>query len=87
MLISILFFQLLFIACEDSKIDPIAYRISEQDLIPEGITYSSSQNSFYLSSIYKKKIVQIDAETGEFKDFFKCDSLGLRVLGMLLLSF
>ncbi|MBP1631254.1 MAG: hypothetical protein H6Q15_2147 [Bacteroidetes bacterium] len=61
----------------------IAYRITEKDLIPEGITYSSGTNSFYISSIYKTKIIQINAETGEFKDFIPSDLLDLRFLGMI----
>lgn len=61
----------------------IAYRITEKDLIPEGITYSSGTNSFYISSIYKTKIVQINAETGEFKDFIPSDLLDVRFLGMI----
>ena len=61
----------------------IAYRITEKDLIPEGITYSSSTNSFYIISIYKTKIVQIDAESGVFKDFIPSDLLDMRFLGMI----
>ena len=61
----------------------VAYRIPEKDLIPEGITYSSLTNSFYVSSIYKTKIIQIDAETGAFKDFIPSDLLEMRYLGMV----
>ncbi len=61
----------------------VAYRITEKDLIPEGITYSSTTNSFYITSIYKSKIVQIDAETGEFKDFVTPDLIDMRYLGMI----
>lgn len=61
----------------------IAYRITEKDLIPEGITYSSVTNSFYISSINKTKIIQINAETGEFKDFIPSDLLDMRFLGMI----
>ena len=68
--------------CQVNK-GTIAYRITEKDLIPEGITYSSSTNSFYLSSIYKTKIVQIDAETGIFRDFIPSDLLDMRFLGMI----
>lgn len=62
----------------------IAYRVSEKDLIPEGITYSSTTNSFYLSSIHKNKIVQINAETGGFKDFISSDLIDMSILGMIV---
>jgi WD40 repeat protein len=70
-------------ACSQEKNGIIAYRISEKDLIPEGITYSSITNSFYLSSIYKTKIIQINAETGEFKDFIPSELLELSFLGLI----
>jgi len=66
-----------------NKEDRAAYRITEKDLIPEGITYAASTNSFYLSSIKKTKIIQIDAESGGFKDFIPSDLLDLRFLGMI----
>ncbi len=62
--------------------DIVAYRVTEKDLIPEGITYSKTTNYFYISSIKKKKIVQIDAETGDFKDFNSSDLHNTRYLGM-----
>jgi streptogramin lyase len=77
-------FCLLHASCNQGHKDNIAYRISEKDLIPEGITYSSITNSFYLSSIYKTKIVQINAETGEFKDFIPSDLLRISFLGLLV---
>ena len=71
-------------SCYQNNNENIAYRITEQDLIPEGITYASTTNSFYISSIHKTKIVQIDAKTGKFKDFISSDILGLGVLGMMV---
>lgn len=62
----------------------IAYRIPEKDLIPEGITYSSLTNSFYVSSIYKAKIIQLDAKTGTYKDFTPFDIFEMRYLGMAI---
>ncbi len=62
----------------------VAYRVAEKDLIPEGITFSSSTNSFYLSSLAKNKIIQVDAETGKFKDFVNSEVLGQNVLGLLV---
>jgi len=79
-----IFFGLLFVSCNQENHNNIAYRISEKDLIPEGITYSSTTNTFYLSSIYKTKIIQINAETSEFKDFIPSDLLNLSFLGLLV---
>jgi DNA-binding beta-propeller fold protein YncE len=75
---------LLFMSCNQGKNDHIVYRISEKDLIPEGITYSSTTNSFYLSSIYRTKIVQINAETGEFSDFIPSDLIDMSFLGLIV---
>ncbi len=75
------FICLLIISCNNKK-SSVAYKIAEKDLIPEGIAYSSSTNSFYLSSIFKTKIIQINAESGEFKDFISSYLLGIAVLGM-----
>jgi len=83
LLSTLLIVCLVIISCTRNNDDRVAYRITEQDLIPEGITYSSSTNSFYISSIYKTKIVQIDAESGEFKDFINSDLLDIRFLGMI----
>ena len=62
----------------------IAYKISEKDLIPEGITFSKTTNSFYLGSLVKAKIIKIDAETGKFQDFTSSDMSGMRFLGMIV---
>jgi hypothetical protein len=75
---------LLLTSCGQDNNNKIAYRISEKDLIPEGITYSSTTNSFYLSSIYKTKIIQINAETGEFKDFIPSGLLDISFLGLFV---
>lgn len=39
-----------------------AFSIGEKDLIPEGITYDPRQQKFYVSSIYKRKIVSINPD-------------------------
>ncbi len=70
--------------CDQQKNDNLAYRIGEKDLIPEGITYSAQTHSFYLSSILKTKIIQIDAKTGAYTDFIPSDLLNLRFLGMMI---
>lgn len=65
------------------KKSSVAYTISEKDLIPEGITFSPSTNCFYISSIYKGKIISVDAETGMVKNFMQSDSLKMSFLGMI----
>ena len=46
----------------------VAFTVAEKDLIPEGIAYDPVEDNFYLSSVYKRKIVVIDREGG-VKDF------------------
>jgi len=83
-IITLIIYILLIVSCSQENSNNIAYRISEKDLIPEGISYSSIANSFYLSSIYKTKIVQINAKTGEFIDFIPSDLLKLSFLGIIV---
>lgn len=45
------------------------YTIPEKDLIPEGIAWSEAKGKFYLSSIHKEKIIELDAQTGIHRDF------------------
>jgi len=58
--------------------------IHEKDLIPEGITYSSNTKSFYLGSLFKTKIIQIDSKTGAYKDFIPSDLIKMRFTGMIV---
>lgn len=64
----------------------IAFRILEKDLIPEGITYDPASQSFFVSSICKKKIVRIDAQK-KITDFIASgkDDIG-EVLGLKVLN-
>ncbi|MDX9694184.1 MAG: SMP-30/gluconolactonase/LRE family protein [Bacteroidales bacterium] len=70
---------LLFSGCNQ-----IAYVIPEKDLIPEGITYSYTTNSFYISSIKKTKIIQVNAGNGTCNDYISSELLGLSFLGMIV---
>lgn len=45
-----------------------AFTIPNKDLITEGIAYDSSSKRFFVSSIYKRKIVSVDAN-GKVTDF------------------
>jgi sugar lactone lactonase YvrE len=59
-----------------------AFRIPEPDLIPEGIAWDSVGGSFYVGSLYKKKIVRVGPE-GAPRDFIASGQDGLwTVLGM-----
>jgi len=53
-----------FIAAQE-----VAFIIAEKDLIPEGIAHDPVQNKLYVSSTYKRKIVEIDMATGKSRDF------------------
>ncbi len=61
-----------------------AFSLKEKDLIPEGMTYDPRQQKFYVSSIYKRKIVGINLDgtsfdfTGEAQDGLY-STLGMKV--------
>jgi sugar lactone lactonase YvrE len=59
-----------------------AFRVAEKDLIPEGIAYDPVEDKFYLSSVYKRKIIAVDRDGGA-KDFITDKQNGIwGVLGM-----
>ena len=61
-----------------------AVRTTEKDLIPEGLAYDAQRNVFYLSSLNRRKIVEIGRD-GRISDFVPPDQLGLLpVLGIRL---
>jgi hypothetical protein len=45
-----------------------AFTVHEKGIIPEGIAYDPVQETFYLGSVYKRKIVSVNKK-GEAKDF------------------
>jgi acetyl esterase/lipase len=60
----------------------VASTLAEKDLIPEGITYDAATGHFYVSSIYRRKIVRL-TKTGTVEDFTSPGQDGLlNVLGM-----
>ncbi|MDQ3714042.1 MAG: SMP-30/gluconolactonase/LRE family protein [Acidobacteriota bacterium] len=60
----------------------IAFKISEPDLIPEGIAYDARTKTFYVGSTYLRKIISID-QKGAVKNFTAESQDGMRgVLGM-----
>lgn len=60
----------------------VAFTIPEANLIPEGIAYDKTTETFFLSSTYKRKIVAID-KYGKNRDFTPPESTELLgVVGM-----
>ncbi|MCP5053169.1 MAG: hypothetical protein GY940_38745, partial [bacterium] len=56
--------------------------VKEKDLIPEGTAYDDNTGTFYISSIYKRKIVAID-KNGKTRDFIQREQDGIwSTLGM-----
>lgn len=62
------FKQLVAKAKQTSKLTAsnYAFSLKEKDLIPEGITYDPRQQKFYVSSMYKRKIVGINLDGTSF---------------------
>jgi hypothetical protein len=59
-----------------------AIRTTEKDLVPEGLAYAAQRNVFYLSSLNRRKIVEIGRD-GNVSDFVPSDRFGLLpVLGI-----
>jgi len=59
----------------------VAFEIPEKDLIPEGIAYNPKTETFYISSMYKSKIISY--KNGEIKNFKKEEEDNLSsVIGM-----
>ncbi|MCU7493109.1 MAG: TPR end-of-group domain-containing protein [Bacteroidota bacterium] len=59
-----------------------AFTVHEKDLIPEGIAYDSKTGSFFLSSLYKAKILKISPD-GKTENFTSENQDGLwSVVGM-----
>jgi len=66
----------------DAQSVEVAFKISEKDLIPEGIAYDATSRTFFVSSIHKNKIIRID-EHNKVTDFIKSGKEGIgQALGM-----
>jgi len=60
----------------------IAFVIPEKDIIPEGVAYDKQSKRLFISSIYKRKILEIDS-LGNISDFIKSGESGISsVIGM-----
>ena len=73
---------LLVPAMEMFAASEVAFRIPERDLIPESIAYDPADRSFYIGSLYKRKIIRRSAD-GTIADFIPSGRDGIwQVLGM-----
>lgn len=66
--------MILILGCQEGEQNP--YILNELDLLPEGIAYSSTKDAFYVSSIFKSKIIKVDRRTGEQEDFISEKEFG-----------
>jgi sugar lactone lactonase YvrE len=62
---------------------PVAFRLGDPKLIPEGIAYDSNQDRFFIGSVVQKKIVSANRK-GEVKDFSKPEDNLDCVLGLFV---
>src|SRR5262245_44011285 len=62
---------------------PIAFRLTDPKLIPEGIAYDPKQDRFLIGSVAQKKIVSANRK-GEVKDFSKPEDNLNSVLGLFV---
>lgn len=61
----------------------VAFTIAEKDLIPEGLAYDPVKRKLYVSSTYKRKILEIDMATGQQSEFIPEGNEGIPgVIGM-----
>lgn len=58
-----------------------AFTVHEKDLIPESVAYDEREKVFYLSSVYKRKILAIN-QAGEAKEFSSASDNLWSVMGM-----
>ena len=80
--LTFMFIAFLIVSNSYGQGSTVAFEISEPDLIPEGIAYDSKNKRFYVSSTYKRKIVEVD-EKGVSRDFISQAQYGtLGVVGM-----
>ncbi|WP_299529998.1 SMP-30/gluconolactonase/LRE family protein [Ulvibacterium sp.] len=60
---------ILILGCDSRTMSE--YVLDERGLVPEGIAYSKKKDAFYLTSVAKSKIVEVDRKSGEQKDFIR----------------
>lgn len=67
-------FVFLYCVSQSTYAQEIAFTVAEKDLIPEGIALDSVEGKFYLSSIYKNKIIEVSK--GKATDFITSNTHG-----------
>ncbi|MBA3883692.1 MAG: hypothetical protein H0X73_13545, partial [Chthoniobacterales bacterium] len=70
---------------EEAKtpISPVAFRLKDPKLIPEGIAFDAKSERFFIGSIAQRKIIATDGK-GESRDFSSVDDKLDTVLGLAL---
>jgi hypothetical protein len=58
-----------------------AFEVDQKEFIPEGLAYDSGSQTFFLGSVYRKKIVAVD-KAGHAQDFSKATDGLWSVMGM-----
>ncbi len=66
--------MLLILGCNSRTLTE--YILYEKDLVPEGIAYSKKKDAFYLTSVAKSKIVEVDRKSGKQTDFIREHEFG-----------
>ena len=66
----------------ETTVSPVAFRLADPKLIPEGIAFDSLSKRFFLGSIAQRKIVVTDAKGGQARDFSKPSDKLDAVLGL-----
>lgn len=64
-----------------TRVAPVAFRLKDPKLIPEGIAYDSAGKHFFIGSIAQRKIIVTDAE-GHARDFSSSSDKLDTVLGL-----
>ena len=67
----------------ERRMRPVAFRLADPKLIPEGIAYDPKQDRFLIGSVAQKKIVSANRK-GEVKDFSKPEDNLDCVLGLFV---
>ena len=73
--VKLIFFSVIPLLAQSTH-GELAFSIKEPNLIPEGITYYPKTKSFFLSSIYQKKIIEVNAKSKRVSNFISPESAG-----------
>ena len=65
-----------------TAVAPVAFRLNDPKLIPEGIAYDPAGKRFFLGSIAQRKIITTDAKGGGARDFSRASDKLDTILGL-----